>query len=232
MRKNVDDLRLTFNSLYDELKKKNIYHGSKPMFYIARGNMFWGLYARKQSKIVEELKNRKKPITLDNDQITPYFDRLHWEMSILIITELLKRIDEKTDLRGHVTANSSYFLEFARDTAAHYKEMFKSITGKTPYEDLLVLIDGSEKEIKSRKEYEGKVHDTLTAIYKKRFDNTKYAKENPFECEAKTNVTNVKVNPNTPSKAKVTKEVVGVQLSLFGDEEVEITIKRRTPTDK
>jgi len=232
MRKNVDDLRLTFNSLYEELKKKNIYHGTKPMFYIARGNMFWGLYDRKQSKIVEELKNRKKPITLDNDQITPYFDRLHWEMSILIITELLKRIDEKTDLRGHVTANSSYFLEFARDTAAHYKEMFESITGKTPYKDLLVLIDGSEKERESRKVYEEKVHNMLVESYKRKFNNTKYAKENPFECDVKTNITNVKVNPNTPSKTKVVKEVVGVQFSLFGDEEVEITVKRRTPNNK
>lgn len=232
MRKNVDDLRLTFNSLYEELKKKNIYHGTKPMFYIAKGNMFWGLYDRKQSKIVEELKNRKKPITLDNDQISPYFDRLHWEMSILIITDLLKRIEEKTDLRGNVRANSSYFLEYARDVASHYKEMFKSVSGITPYQDLLTLICGGKKEQETRKAYEEKVHNMLVESYKKKFNNTKYAKENPFECDVKTNITNVKVNPNTPSKTKVVKEVVGVQFSLFGDEEVEITVKRRTPNNK
>lgn len=234
MRTNVEDLRLSFNSLYEEIKRKEIKDSktNKPMFYIAKGNMYLGLYDRKQKKIVEELKKRKTSLSLENDQISPYFDRIHWEMSILVFTKLLKRIDEKTEKSGRINANASYFIEFARDMAAHYKEAFKELTGRTPYQDLLILIDGSEREKQSRKEYEEKVHEFLVQSYKKNFDGTKYAKENPFDCKEERKITNVKVNPNIPSKTKTTKEVVGVMVSLFGDEELEITVKRRTPSSK
>ena len=90
MRTNVEDLRLSFNSLYEEIKRKEIKdsRNNKPMFYIAKGNMYLGLYDRKQKKIVEELKKRKTSLSLENDQISPYFDRIHWEMSILVFTKL------------------------------------------------------------------------------------------------------------------------------------------------
>lgn len=234
MRKNVEDLRHTFNSLYEELKNRNIiHHGngeSKPMYYIAKGQMYRGLYGRRQSEIIEELRTRKvRKLELDNEQISPYFDRLHWEMSIIVITELLKRIDEKTDNNGRIYANSSYFLEYTRDCAAHLREGFKNIMGKTPYEDLLDLIENKHKE--ERKEKEEKMHEYLVKAYHNNFDKTKYARNNPFECEVKSPVVNIKVYPKTPKKTTIIKEeVVGVMTSLFG-EEVEIVARRRVPVE-
>ena len=237
MRKNVEDLKHTFDSLYDELKNKEIRHytrdGYKPMFFIAKAKMYLGFYDRNQSKIVKELRARKvRKLELDKEQISPYFDRIHWEMAIVALTQLLKRIDEKTDTKGRIYANSSYFLEYVRDSAAHLGEAFRDIMGKTPYQDLLVLINGSAKEKEERKAKEEKMHEYLVKAYHNNFDNTKYKRENPFECEVKNRVNNVQVNPNIPKKAKIVKEVVGVMVPLFGEEEVEITVKKRVPDDK
>ena len=235
MRKNVEDLKHTFDSLYDELKNKEIRHytrdGYKPMFFIAKAKMYLGFYDRNQSKIVKELRARKvRKLELDKEQISPYFDRIHWEMSIIALTQLLKRIDEKTDTKGRICANSSYFLEYVRDSAAHLGEAFRDIMGKTPYQDLLELVENKTKE--ERKEKEQKMHEYLVKAYHNNFDKTKYARENPFECEVKSSVTNVKVNPKTPKKTTIVKEeVVGTMTTLLG-EEVEIVARRRVPKDE
>lgn len=206
------ELERRFDSLYVELTQKGINccnkkGQTKNINFIAKGQMYQGLYDRTQSDIISELSQRKNSIELETGRISDYFDRIHHAYTIMVFQTVLLKIDHNTDLKGKLIGKSPYYwTELARDEGKHLRENFQKITGKTLYQDFLILLDGSQNERNKRQNYMPKVEELIVKSYHNIFDNTRFEENNPFGFEKKS-VENVVINePYIPKKSVINKE--------------------------
>ncbi len=241
-----ENLKTRFNGLYKELEGKGMTYVDKDgkvknINIVAKGKMYRGLYGRNQQNILDELSKRKKPVRVKNGTISNHFDFIHHAITIMVFQEVLLEYDRHYDIvRGNVKG-TFYWTELARDIAAGYNGLFRSITGKTPYQDLLVLIAGTEQQKEQRKEFIGKFEETLVKYYHHKFKRSQYEEQYPFGI-GEPSIENIKINSeNIPIKTEINQQGSQkmVQLRFTLDEnnpyeecDIRINIKRKKKNDK